>query len=129
MKTWGIRIGLGIVLWAVLFAASIPLLGLNTSDPLAFKAIMACLGSLIGGIAAAVYFLSVHEHYLREAIITAITWMVVNWLLDYVALLPFTHETVPQYFMHIGVEYIGMFGSLVAIGYLLQRKLQPGARV
>ena len=30
----------------------------------------------------------------------------VNWLLDFVALLPFTKQTVPRYFMEIGLRYI-----------------------
>lgn len=123
MKIWLKRVGYGIGLWAVLYAASIPLLGLNASDPIAFKATMAFLGSLVGAVAAGLYFLSIERDFLRESIITALVWMVTNWALDYLALLPFTGETVPQYFMHIGIEYLGMFGVLVAIGYVLEKKV------
>lgn len=127
MKLWLKRIGYGVGLWAVLYAAAIPLLSLNTADPIAFKATMAFLGSSIGAITAALYFLSVERDFLRESIQTAVVWMVVNWLLDYVALLPFTGETLSQYFMHIGIEYLGMFGVLVAIGYVLEKKIRTEA--
>ena len=50
--------------------------------------------------------------------------MIVNWILDYVALLPFTKMSLARYFMEIGVEYIGMVVLTVAIGYVLQKKLQ-----
>jgi len=119
------RIVFGAGLWAILYAAAIPLLPLAASDEMAFKAVMAMLGSLIGAGFSGYYFLSVEGDYLREAIYTAITWMVVNWLLDIVALLPFTHQTLPQYFMEIGIEYLGMPGVLIAIGYLLQKKVPP----
>ncbi|MBI5264774.1 MAG: hypothetical protein HY852_23510 [Bradyrhizobium sp.] len=116
------------MLWAILFVAAIPLLPLQATNLAAFKAVMAMLGSLVGGAFAGYYFLSIERDYLREAIVTAVTWIVVNWLLDVVALLPFTHQTLPQYFMEIGIEYLGMFGPVIAIGYLLEKKAagKPG---
>lgn len=123
MKAWLRRVGYGAGLWAILYALSIPLLSLNASDPIAFKATMAFLGSFIGACAAGAYFLSVERDFLKESLITALVWMIVNWLLDYVALLPFTGESLPQYFMHIGIEYIGMFGMLIAIGYVLEKRI------
>src|SRR3989344_264773 len=115
MGAWLKRIGYGVVVWALLFAAAIPLLPLQESDVAAFKAVMATLGVLTGAAFAVPYFRSVESNYLREAILTALTWMAVNWLLDVVALLPFTQQSFPQYFMQIGIEYLGMFGILVAI--------------
>ncbi len=117
------RIGYGVVLWALLYAAAIPLLPLAKSDVAAFKAAMATLGTLVGGAFSGYYFLGIERDYLREAIVTAVTWMIVNWLLDVVALLPFTHQSVPQYFSEIGIEYLGMLGPLIAIGYVLEKKL------
>ncbi|QQG38130.1 MAG: hypothetical protein HYS26_01075 [Candidatus Kaiserbacteria bacterium] len=122
MKVWVRRVVYAIVLWALLFVAAIPLLPLQTADLAAFKAVMAMLGSLAGAALASHYFLGVQSNYLREGIYTAITWMAVNWLLDLVALLPFTGQSIPQYFLQIGIEYLGMFGILVAIGYVLEKK-------
>jgi hypothetical protein len=35
--------------------------------------------------------------YLREGISLAAVWIVLNWLLDFLALLPFTKRTLPRY--------------------------------
>jgi len=88
---------------------------------------MAMLGILVGCAFSAYYFLGVEGGYLREGIVTATTWIIVNWGLDVIALLPFTHQTLPQYFMEIGIEYLGMFGPLTAIGYLLERNAARAA--
>jgi len=48
----------------------------------------------------------------------------VNWLLDFVALLPFTKQSVPRYFMEIGLRYIAMVAPTVSLGYVLGRKLE-----
>lgn len=116
------RLGLGTVLWVIPFAASIPLLPLMQSDVLAFKAIMVLIGSIVGPALAVYYFLDVKKEYLRESIVLAVTWLLVNWFLDIVILLQFTHQTLAQYFSQIGVEYIGMTAPIIAIGYLLERK-------
>lgn len=116
------RIGYGVILWAVPYGASIPLLSVMESAPMTFKALMVFIASIVGAVLAVYYFLSVEKNYLREAVVLACTWLVVNWVLDVVALLPFSHQTLPQYFMEIGIEYIGMMALIIGIGYLLEKK-------
>lgn len=116
------RIGYGVILWAVPYGASIPLLPVMESSPMTFKALMVFIGSIVGAVLAVYYFLSVEENYLRESVVLACTWLVVNWALDFVALLPFSHQTLPQYFMEIGIEYIGFMAFVIGIGYLLEKK-------
>ncbi|MBI3622238.1 MAG: hypothetical protein HY208_08650 [Nitrospirae bacterium] len=118
------KIGYGVILWAIPYVTAIPLLPLMRSDLLFFKAIMVVEGLIVGAILAVLYFLKVQKDFLREGIVLGTTWMVVNWMLDYVALLPFTKMSLARYFMEIGVEYIGMTILTVAIGYVLQTKLQ-----
>jgi peptidoglycan/LPS O-acetylase OafA/YrhL len=124
MKAWGRRIGYGIILWALLYAAAIPLLPLAQNSEAAFKATIFCIASIVGGIFVTLYFSSVERDFLKEAITLAITWIIVNWALDVVALLPFTHQTIPQYFFEIGIEYLGMLGTILPVGYLLDQKTQ-----
>lgn len=116
------RIGYGIILWTVSYGASIPLLPVMESAPMTFKALMVFIGSIVGAVLAVYYFLSVENNYLREAIVLTCTWLAVNWVLDVVALLPFSHQTFSQYFMEIGIEYIGMMAPIIGIGYLLEKK-------
>ena len=122
MKEWGKRIGFGIILWAVAYAASIPLLPLAQTDPSAFKSLVISVASVLSSIITVVYFLGIRANYLRESFVVAAVWLVVNWVLDFVALLPFTHQTLPQYFLEIGLSYIGFMAPIIAIGYLLEKK-------
>ena len=122
MKEWAKRIGFGIILWAVTYAASIPLLPLSQSDPQAFKSLVIAVSTILSSIITVIYFRSIASKYFREAILVAITWVIVNWALDFVALLPFTHQTLPQYFLEIGLAYIGFMAPILAVGYLLDRK-------
>ncbi len=116
------KIGYGVVLWVIPYVTAIPLLPLMRSDLLFFKAIMVVEGLIIGAILAVLYFLRVQKDFLREGIVLGMTWMILNWILDYVALLPFTKMSLARYFMEIGIEYIGMISLTVAIGYVLHSK-------
>ena len=118
------RVGYGVILWAIPYVTAIPLLSLRQTDPIFFKAIMVVEGALAGGILSVLYFIGVNGGFLRDGIITSVVWMFVNWGLDFVALLPFTGHTVLRYFVEIGALYLAMAAPLVAIGYVLEQKLQ-----
>jgi uncharacterized membrane protein YpjA len=120
------RIGFGVVLWAVPYVTAIPLLPLMQSDLIFFKTIMIVEGSLLGGLLTAIYLTKVQANYLREGLLLAAIWITLNWLLDFAALLPFTHQTVPRYFMEIGLRYLAVAATTVAVGYVMQRRLRSG---
>ena len=117
------KIGFGIVLWAIPYVTAIPLLGLNESDQLFFKTIMIVEGSIVGAILAAVYFMSVERDFLREGIMLAVVWIVVNWLHDYGGHVYFTDMPLDRYFLEIGLRYIAMAAPTVAIGYVMEKRL------
>jgi hypothetical protein len=117
------RLGYAGILWLIPYATSIPLLPLNEADPTFFKTIMIVVGTLVGGFLTAHYFLKVDRDYLKEGILLALIWIAVNWLLDIVALLPFTKQSIPRYFQEIGLRYLAMVAPTVALGFVLQRKL------
>jgi hypothetical protein len=116
-------IGYGIVLWVIPYVTAIPLLPLNDSDQLLFKTIMIVEGSIVGGILTVVYFLGVKRAFLREGIVLAVVWIVVNWLLDYGGLIAFTHMPIWRYFAEIGLRYIAMAVPTIAVGYVLEKRL------
>jgi hypothetical protein len=117
------RLGYGAVLWVIPYATAIPLLALNHSNPALFQTIMIVVGSLVGGFLSAHYFLAVEHDYLKEGLVLALTWIAVNWLLDVVALLSFTGQSIPRYLQEIGLRYLAIAAPTVAIGFVLQRKL------
>jgi uncharacterized membrane protein YpjA len=115
----------GSVLWLVPYVISIPLLPLMQSDNVFFKTIMIVVGSLTGALLTAHYFKDVKQDYLREGILVALIWIAINWALDFAALLTFTGQSIPRYFIEIGLRYLAMVWPPVAIGWLLSRKLEP----
>ena len=118
------RLGYGAILWLVPYVTAIPLLPLMQSDTLFFKAIMIVVGSLVGALLTALYFKDVEKDFLREGLLVAAVWLAINWLLDFAALLPFTKQSIPRYFMEIGFSYIAMVWPVVAVGWVLSRKIE-----
>jgi uncharacterized membrane protein YpjA len=116
------RLGYGAILWLIPYVTAIPLLPLMQSDNALFKTIMIVEGALVGAALTAHYFQEVERDHLREGIILAAVWIVLNWLLDFVALLPFTNQTLPRYFAEIGLRYLAIAAPAVAVGYVLERK-------
>jgi hypothetical protein len=90
---------------------------------------MIVVGTLVGGFLTAHYFLKVDRDYLKEGILLALIWIAVNWLLDIVALLPFTKQSIPRYFQEIGLRYLAMVAPTVSLGFVLQRKLGGSKQV
>ena len=84
----------------------------RVGHPLAFKTIVE--GALAGGLLTVLYFLC-------EGVLLANSWIAVNWLLDFMALLPFADITVPRYFLEIGLRYLAIVAPTVSVGYVLER--------
>ena len=120
MNRWLTIIGLGVVTWAVPFILSIPLLPLMQSDPAFFKTIMIVTGSFTGMIATVYFLKNSKKDPLREGIVLGINWLLINWILDLVILLPFTKQAVPRYFMEIGLEYLAIPIMTIGVGYALK---------
>lgn len=118
------RLGYGAILWLIPYVTAIPLLPLMPSDNVLFKTIMIVVGSLVGAVLTALYFKGVDKDFLREGLTVAAVWIVVNWLLDFAALLPFTDQPLSRYFLEIGLRYTAMVWPLVAMGWVLSRKLE-----
>jgi uncharacterized membrane protein YpjA len=116
------KLGYGLVLWVIPYVTAIPLLGLMKSDLIVFKTIMIVEGAMVGAVLTALYFIGVKKDFLYEGIVSAIVWIAVNWLLDFVALLPFTELTLPRYFLEIGLRYLAIVAPTVAVGYVLERR-------
>jgi uncharacterized membrane protein YpjA len=116
------KIGYGLVLWVVPYVTAIPLLPMMKRDLIAFKTIMVVEGSLLGGLLAALYFRDVRRDFLREGLVVAGTWIALNWFLDFVALLPFSGQTVSRYFIEIGFRYLAIVSPVMALAYVLHER-------
>ena len=121
------KIGYGVVVWAVLYVTAVALMGLMVTDRIAFQTIMIIEGAIVGSWLACRYFRHVNSGFLREGVVLGATWVATNWLLDFVALLPFSEMTIWRYFVEIGFRYIGMLVTTVAVGYVLWERIERRA--
>lgn len=51
-----------------------------------------------------------------------IVWLVINWILDLVVLVPMAKMAIGIYFAHIGLRYLMIPTMSISMGYLLQNK-------
>ena len=122
MKSMGRRLGAGMIVWAVPYATSLMLLPLIQRDPVFFGTIMIVEGSIVGAVIAIAYFQHVAHPDVHEGVVLGTVWMIENWLLDFVGVVPFTHTTIARYFMEIGLRYVPMIAITAAIGYAWKRQ-------
>ena len=120
------KVGFGIILWAIPFMVAIPLMSLMQSDPVFFKTIMIVAASAVGCALAAIYFRNLEGDFLREGLWLGAVWVAVNWILDFVVLLPLSGMTLSRYFLEIGFRYPAIAFTTVAIGYVLQDRQRRG---
>lgn len=118
------KIGYGLIVWAVPFVSAIPLMGVMEADPIFFKTLMIVIGGISGAVCAVLYFNKVGRDFLKEGLILGLVWLIVNWLLDFVVLLPLSKMPYGQYFKEIGLRYLVMPAMTVPLGYVLGKKIK-----
>jgi len=87
-----------------------------------FKTIMVIVGAIAGAIFTALYFRKIDNDYLPEGIAVGVVWLLVNWLFDFLLLLPLSKQPVSQYMLEIGLRYLAIPAMTVTVGYLLELK-------
>jgi hypothetical protein len=121
------KIGFGVIVWAIPFLVAIPLMPLMQNDPTFFKTIMIVVGAASGAALAAFHFTRVEHDFLREGLLLGAIWIVVCWILDFAILLPLAGYSPGRYFLEIGLRYLAIVSSTVAIGYVLQARAAHAA--
>lgn len=121
-KTFKI-IGFGIITWLIPFIASFFLYS-RTGTPVVnvflVKTIMIVLGAFAGVLLLVIYFRGIEKNYLKEGIIVGLTWLIINWLLDFVILLPLAKVNMAIYFSQTGLRYLIIPIISIGMGYLLK---------
>jgi uncharacterized membrane protein YpjA len=125
MKTLIRQLGYGMILWLIPYATSLTMLPLIQRDPIFFGTIMIVEGSIVGTALALAYFEHAPHPDARHGLMLGAVWMVENWLLDFVGVVPFTHTTIARYFMEIGLRYVPMIAIATAIGYAWRKRVVP----
>jgi hypothetical protein len=69
------------------------------------------------------YFRFINGNYFREGFLAGIIWILLNYVLDLMVLVPMAGMSFGQYFMTIGLGYLQIPVVCTAVGMILQRKL------
>ena len=115
----------GILAWLIPFIASWPMYspqGEPLFDIFFIKTILIVVGSVVAVFLLLVYFKSVEKYFVKEGIIVGVVWLVINWVLDIVVLVPMAGWSLSTYFAQIGLRYLVMPIMSIAIGYAIEMK-------
>jgi hypothetical protein len=108
----------GFLTWLLPFFASFffydPAAARMTIDNDFFKSIMVVFSSLVGTVLLVKYFDIVKKDFVKEGLIVGLVWAAMNWVLDFVVLVPMMRVDTPTYFMSIGLRYLMV--PIIAVG-------------
>ena len=119
-------IGFGCLTWLAPFITSFFFYS-RTGAPLVnvffIKTIMLVLGSFTGVLLLVIYFQGLSRNFLKQGIVVGLSWLIINWLLDFIILLPLAKTNMVVYFSQTGFRYLTIPIVSIGIGYLLKIKL------
>ncbi|MBM9591345.1 hypothetical protein JWG41_12875 [Leptospira sp. 201903075] len=125
MKAIKWNLGYGFLSWFFPFFISIFFFSKDGElqiDLFLFKTIMIVVGSLSGCFLLYRYFLLVDSKFLKEGIIIGTSWISINWILDFLILLPMSKMQIDVYFIQIGFRYLSLLFFAIAMGSILEQK-------
>jgi len=108
----------GFLMWLLPFIASFffydPAAARMTIDNDFFKSIMVVFSCLVGVLLLVKYFDCVKKDYVKEGLVAGFVWAAMNWVLDFVVLVPMMKVDTAAYFMSIGIRYLMV--PIIAVG-------------
>jgi uncharacterized membrane protein YpjA len=125
MKSVKKNILYGLLVWIITFLISFAFYSQNgelTIDKIFFKTIMIIVGTLVGVFLIVKYFRTVESNFLKEGILLGISWLLINWALDFIILIPMAEMATSNYFTEIGLRYLNFPIISIAFAYSLNQK-------
>lgn len=123
----GRLIGFGILTWLLPFLLSLLFYspeGVPLSDVFLIKTILLVFSTALGVALILVYFGNIHAHFVREGILLGIVWLLINWVLDILILLPLAGMDVGTYMAQVGARYLNIPIIAVGIGYAAEQAVR-----
>ncbi|MEQ9366731.1 MAG: hypothetical protein RIF32_21000 [Leptospirales bacterium] len=142
-RRWLIGTAYGVLLWAAPFLVSVPFFsrsGELQTDLFVFKSAMAVVGSLTGVILLVRYLGRLFRRRLeargddrrpdgdpapgpfwRVGLFTGLLWLLINWGLDFLILLPLNGQSPQEYMVRIGFGYLAIPIAATGIAYAMER--------
>ena len=117
----------GLLTWAVPFIVSFFFFSrsgeLSTNEFL-FKSIMIIVGSVTACFLLVQYFKQIDKDFLKTGLILGLIWLLINWVLDAVILIPMSGMSSSEYVMEIGLRYLVIPVMSLAIGVALANQVK-----
>lgn len=113
----------GFLTWLVPFVVAFFFYDRNgqpTMDIFFIKSILMVVSAIFGAYLLVVYFKQLKENFLKEGLIVGFSWLVINWLLDIVILLPMAKMTFEDWFTQIGLRYLVIPVFSISFGYIAE---------
>ncbi|EQA53354.1 hypothetical protein CH370_17925 [Leptospira kmetyi] len=125
MKQHLVRIfGYGFLLWLIPFLVAIPFYtrdGKLLTDIFLFKSVMLITGSLTGCLLFVSLALKISGKKFGILLGSGFIWLIINWGLDFLILLPMSKMSPGDYFIQIGLGYIAMVFVSFSIGWVADK--------
>ncbi len=94
--------------------------GQPTMDVIFIKSILMVVSAIFGAYLLIVYFKQLKENFLKEGLIVGFSWLVINWLLDILILLPMAKMSFGDWFTQIGLRYLVIPVFSISFGYIAE---------
>ncbi|PKL63331.1 MAG: hypothetical protein CVV31_00595 [Methanomicrobiales archaeon HGW-Methanomicrobiales-2] len=120
-------VGFGFLTWLLPFLLSIPFYsqeGEPLYDIFLIKSVLLVFSAALGTFLILVFFKGVHDHFIREGALLGGVWLLINWALDAVVLLPLSGMDAGTYMAQIGLRYLTIPIIAVGIGYAAAQAVQ-----
>ena len=122
----------GFLTWLLPFVVSFffydPTVARMTINNDLFKSIMVVFSTLVGTLLLVKYFDAVKKDFVLEGFIAGAVWAVMNWVLDFVVLVPMMKVDTPTYFMSIGLRYLMVPIISLGMGMAIENSSANSAR-
>ncbi|MEQ8424378.1 MAG: hypothetical protein RIA63_06690 [Cyclobacteriaceae bacterium] len=119
-------LGYGFLTWLVPFIVAFGFYdqqgNLQTSYGL-FKSTMIVVSSIIGSYILFLFFKQAQNDFVRKAVAFGVFLLLINWILDFLILIPMSKMSFSEYFQTIGLAYLQIPVYTITIGLILNRKL------
>ena len=131
MKRFTIIISFGVIVWLIPFILSAPFYapsGEILIDQGLFKSIMILSGSGTGAVCIILLFRKITKDYFKVGLISGFIWLIINWGLDYLILLPLSGMGMSDYLNQIGVRYLSILIMTGMAGWLCEEVVKKNRR-
>jgi len=76
------------------------------------------VSAVFGAYLLIVYFKQLKDNFLKEGLVVGLSWLVINWLLDIIILLPLAEMSFEDWFTQIGLRYLVIPTFSISFGYI-----------